>query len=667
MASVRRLAAIMFTDTVGFTASAQTNEADALQLLHEQEELIRPVFTEHHGREIKSTGDGFLVEFGSALRAVECAIDIQQRLHRRNSRPGARPLQIRVGVHLGDVEERGSDILGDAVNIAARIEPLAVAGGICISGPVFDQVRNKIPNDLEKLEPKSLKNVRFPIDVYRVMLPWSDGRITRPAGAPARLAVLPLVNISPDPNDEYFADGLTEELISVLSQIRGIRVIARTSVSQYKGTAKPIAQIGSELGVGSVLEGSVRKADHQLRISMQLIDVRTEEHRWAMTYDRKLENIFAIQADVAERTADALQIELLNSEREAIQEHPTSSLAAYESYLRGIQAFQRLAGIGGVDLDREAVSHFEKAIREDPKFSAAYSYLANHLIATMGITRSGKEVFPRARELVEKALELNPNSSDAHTAQGNLAMQMDLDWARAESEYQRAISLNPSASSPHFWYGLLLVVLQRFNEAEEQSRLAVELDPLWLLPRLNLASTLEALGRLDEAVALVEGLQEGFAGVPAVRTALAGMYVEAGRANDALALLEPLKGSSEFTSRASRAGLLALLGKTEEARALMADIDAGKLGEYVPVVARVFFCTMTGETERALDVLEQDYREGDKILWNFYRTEFLDPLRDNPRFVALLHAMNLPTSVPKRRVSVSGGTTPLDRPNDPLS
>jgi len=639
----------MFTDMVGFTTSTQTNEADTLELLREQEELVRPLFNVHQGREIKSTGDGFLVEFDSALRAVQCAIDIQQHLHERNSQPGVTPIKLRIGIHLGDVEERGSDIFGDAVNIASRIEPLAVPGGLCISGQVFDQVRNKIPNRLERLEPKVLKNVRFPMDVYRVVLPWAGGEAEAMGPVPPRLAVLPLVNISPDPKDEYFADGLTEELISVLSAIRGLRVIARTSVSQYKGSGKPIAQIGSELGVSSVLEGSVRKADHQLRISLQLIDVRTQEHRWAMTYDRKLENVFAIQADVAERTAGALKIELLKSEREAIQERPTSSLEAYESYLRGIRAFQQSTGSGSEEFDTQAVRYFEEAIQKDPQFSGAYSYLANHLIGVMGTTRPGKDVFPRARELVVKALELNPNSSDAHTAQGNLAMQMDLDWARAESEFQQAIELNPSASTAHFWYGFLLGVLQRFGEAKEQYVMAIELDPLWLMPRLNLAATEDSLGDLDSAIALVEKLEGRSPRSPAVRATLAALYARVGRTDDAIQAVEPLKGASDLFSRAIRSGVLAILGRREESRALMADLESEQFREYAPLTMRAAFYVLWGENEKALDLLEQDFREGDKLLWNSYQLEFLDPLRDDPRFVAMLRAMKLPTSKPRRR------------------
>ncbi|MGP8077692.1 MAG: adenylate/guanylate cyclase domain-containing protein [Thermoplasmata archaeon] len=229
----------------------------------------------HEGREIKSTGDGFLVEFDSALRAVQCAIDIHQNLAERNAMPSVTPIRLRIGVHLGDVEERDGDIFGDSVYVASRIEPLADPGGICISEPVFGQVRNKISNQFEKLEPKALKNVRYPLDVYRVVLPWTGGPPPARSPGPARLAVLPFVNISPDPNDEYFADGLTEEMITVLSQLRELRVIARTSVSQYQANPKSVSQIGAELGVDAVLEGSVRKSVDQLRITVQLIDVGT--------------------------------------------------------------------------------------------------------------------------------------------------------------------------------------------------------------------------------------------------------------------------------------------------------------------------------------------------------------------------------------------------------
>jgi len=336
VASVRRLSAIMFTDVVGSTASAQANEAEALKLRDEQAGLVRPLFAAHHGREVKSMGDGFLSEFDSALRAVQCAIDIQQHLHERNSQAGVTPIELRIGIHLGDVEQRDTDIFGDAVNIASRVEPLASPGGICISGEVFSQIRNKIPNKFEKLPPTALKGVQAPVDIYRIALPWVTRDAPASSGGPTGIAILPFANISPDPKDEYFADGLTEELITVLSQIRELRVIARSSVTPYKSTSKGVAQIGAELGVSSILEGSVRKAGSQLRITAQLIDVASQGHVWANSYNRELTDVFAVQVELAQQVADALRVELRASERAQIAARPMVKPDSYLSYLKGL-------------------------------------------------------------------------------------------------------------------------------------------------------------------------------------------------------------------------------------------------------------------------------------------------------------------------------------------
>ena len=642
---VRRLAAIMFTDIVGYSALAQADEAGALRLLHEQEKLVRPLLAMHQGRKVKSIGDGLLLEFEDALDAVEFGAEFQRRLKERNAEEGVQPLLVRVGIHLGDVQRRGTDILGDAVNIASRIEPFADAGGVCISAQVFDQVRNKVPYALEKIGAKQLKGIQDPVDVYRLLLPWALKEPPEKGVAPPRLAVLPLANISPDPKDEYFADGLTEELITVLSQIRGLRVISRTSVNQYKGTTKPLAQIGSELGVDSVLEGSVRKAGDQLRIAVQLIDTKTDEHRWIQTYDRKLENVFAIQAEVAERTAGALKVELLSSEREAIEERPTANLASYESYLRGIQASHRFSEGYAEAADREAARFLEQAVREDPRFSAAYSFLANHLLGAMGMTRPSKEVVPRVRELVQAALELNPASSDAHAAAGNLAFQADLDWSRAEGEFQQAIALNPSNSAAHAWYGLLLGVLQRFGEATRQYRSAVELDPLDLGSRVNLVWNSYWSGDLEGAISSCEKLSKSFSGSPVVRGVLATLYAVAGRADGAVELTETPPGTADRVTRWRRAYVRALVGKTEEVEAFLSDWETGRHAGYVSTVALAEFYAIVGKKDRALTLLEQDYREGDKALGFSYWAQGFDSIRDEPRFVELLRKMHLPPTL----------------------
>ena len=285
----RKLAAIMFTDIVGCTGITQNDEARAMQILRRHSELLRPLFLKDNGREIKTIGDAFLVEFDSALDAVQCAIEIQTALRKLNGEPSIsenNKIRIRIGVHLGDVIHRDNDVFGEAVNIASRIQPLAGPEGICVSEQVFHQVRNKVSLEFQRVEGAQLKNVIYPVGVYRVILPWtpreeqvesSHGQeITVPLKK--RLAVLPLSIIGLESGDEYFAEGLTEELIAVLSNIRDIRVIARTSILRYKGTNKSASDIGKELNVGSILEGSIRKTGNRVRVNVQVIDALNEEH-----------------------------------------------------------------------------------------------------------------------------------------------------------------------------------------------------------------------------------------------------------------------------------------------------------------------------------------------------------------------------------------------------
>lgn len=644
----------MFTDIAGYTTLTQTDESAALRLLQEQDRLVRPLLEIHRGRLVKSMGDGLLIEFANALDAVECAEDLQRHIRGRNAREGAPELRVRIGIHLGDVQGAGKDILGDAVNIASRLEPIAEPGGICLSEAVYGQVRNKVRFQLEKLGQKTLKGVREPMDVYRVVLPEEAPEATRREPSIPRIAILPLTNISPDPQDEYFADGLTEELISVLSQIHGLRVIARTSVTQYKGTSKPVGQIGVELDVTTVLEGSVRKAGNRLRITLQLIDVGSQEHIWAETYNRELNDVFAIQAEVAEQTAGALKLKLLQSERDAIREKPTSSLEAYELYLRGVQASRRFdeameINIGPSDL--EAERYLEAAIREDPGFSAAYAALATHLISAMGSTRLQKEVLPKARALVDRALELNPASSDAHLARANLNWQGGLDWPRAEAEFQQAISLNQSSSSARRWYGYFLESMQRLNEARKQLLAAIELDPLWVAPREGYHMTFLMRGEFAQAISLAEDLVKRFNGAPWTRRILARDLAIAGRFDEVRQFLDPKTEGQDLSERTFRASVLAYGGNLTELRALMDDVEAGRVAGIRPPGWAAANYARLGDKEKTLTLLEQEYQAGESILWNDYQVFAFDVVRDDPRFVALLKALHLPLTLPRPRWS----------------
>jgi adenylate cyclase len=640
--SHRRLAAIMFTDMVGYSALAQVDEAAALSRLERHNSLLRPVFRKYDGREVKTVGDAFLVEFDSALDATRCALEVQQTLRSYNaSAPGIPAIRIRIGIHIGDVEQTEDDVLGDAVNIASRIEPLADPEGICVSQQVYDQVQNKISLPFERLPSVRLKNIRVPMTVYRLVQPWEARGETRalPAVPMGRgLAVLPLTNISPDPSDSYFADGLTEELISSLSQVRDLSVIARSSVAPYKTSPKPIADVGAELGVDTVLEGSVRKAGNRLRITLQLVDVATQRHIWASSYNRELDDVFAVQSDIAERTADALRLEFSRAEPPGSVRKPTANLDAYDLYLRGLVA----AGTeGGKGID-EAIRCFRAATELDPTFAEAFGAWANLYVVAAGDYLPMREVIPRARELARRALELDPDSSEAHAARGNIVFQFDNDWRLAEAEFRRAIELNPNNVTAHRFLGLLLIALNRFDEAKEVLWRAIRLDP-GAHDRNTVALAELYSGNYDAALSYaLEERDQDPASIP--NHIMVGMFaLAAGRRDLALKEADTPVPPDDDVARFDLALLSALVGRPEAAREVAAEVERGEAKSYTSATHLAMLYGALGEKERALDLLEKDYREGDRILWLFYRGAYFSSLRKEPRFIALVQSFGLPT------------------------
>jgi adenylate cyclase len=643
----RRLAAIMFTDMVGYSALAQVNEPLALDVLDRHNRLLRPLFGKYHGREVKSAGDGFLVEFGSTLDAVQCAVEIQRVLHEYNLSAAAEwRVRIRIGIHVGDVVETNGDVLGDAVNLASRIESVADPEGICLTQQVYDQIQNKVAVSFAKLPETALKNIRTPMSLYKVVQPW-DAPGRGPAHSESRagrqIAVLPLANISADPNDEYFADGLTEELISVLSQVRGLSVIARTSIIPYKKAPKSIAQVGAELGVDTVIEGSVRKSGNRIRITLQLIDVATQRHLWANSYNREIDDVFAVQSDIAERTAEALRLELARDEAPGGRRAPTTNPVAYDLYLRGLVA----AGEHDARGVEPAVRYFEEATRLDPNFAEAFAAWAQMYVGWASDQMAVRTVMPRAKELAARALEIDPNSSDAHSATANIALQFDLDWEVAEAEFLKAIALNPSNVGAHRFYGLLLVSLQRFDRAKEMIRRAIQLDPggssLGLLGYAELQS-----GNIEPALEYArEAVTKDPTSVGA-HTTLGLLLFSSGRRVEAIREAETTETGAGDTERFDRALLKAMVGLPDAARAIISDAARGQSKSYVSMGDLALLHGALGERARALDLLEQDYREGDRVLWLYYRGQFFDSIRDDPRFLALLREYGLPTD-PIRR------------------
>src|SRR6266571_5899144 len=404
----------MFTDLVGYTALGQRSESLALSVADDQRRLLRPIFKRYAGREVKTMGDAFLVEFSSALNAVKCACEIQKAAREFNSSlDEERRVHLRVGVHLGDIVESEGDISGDSVNVASRIESLADDGGVCITRQVYDQVQNKFELPLESLGARMLKNVKTPLEVYKIVMPWAQEKTVPATLDKRRIAILPFANISANPADEYFADGMTEELIATMSRIGGLKVIARTSVMGYKGGQKKIGEVAKELEVGSILEGSVRKAGDRLRITVQLIDSLTSEHMWAESYARELKDVFAIQSEISKTVAEELKVQLLSQERAMIERKQTVNPEAYALYLKGRYYWNERTR---EDIDK-AIKYFEHAIRIDPQFAPSYSGLADcYSIITDYFWMAPHRTSKVARDFSVKALELDNDLAEAHAS-----------------------------------------------------------------------------------------------------------------------------------------------------------------------------------------------------------------------------------------------------------
>ncbi len=635
MNSRRRLAAVMFTDMVGFTALGQRNEALSLTLLEEQRALVRPLLSIHHGREIKTIGDAFLIEFDSALEAVRCAFEIQRVLRDRNlSLPEDRKIHLRIGVHVGDVVEIGGDISGDAVNVASRIESLAPSGGVCLTRQVYDSVENKFGLPLSTLGMRTLKNVSTPLEIFKIDLPWESSSRSPRRFERRRIAVLPFANFSPDPSDEYFADGITEEIISTLSRVSGLGVISRTSVMRYKSHEKGIAEIARELNVGAVLEGSVRKADDELRISVQLIDVQNDEHLWSEVYNRKLENVFFVQSDIALRVSKAMKLRLLSEKSEKAQ----VSSDAFTLYLRA----KALLNTRQILDCQKAIPVLEKVIEEAPEFASAYVALASCYIRLNEDLIRSEDALPRAESLLRKALELEETSADAHDQLGFL-LRMRWDWAGAEREYRRAIELNPSQSMALSHLGHLIysnnLVLD--DSVLDELKKAQELDPMNPGPYINLGLVYMSAGQYDQSL---QECRKALELAPSSRLAhlCAGFsYQGKNQLEDAIRE-EELGQDGTAHSISHLAYMLAFAGRLDEAEKLIREMEEmDKTGKPVMhyIIAEAY---AAHNLERTFQELEIAFERKEGYLAGGGATSgpFMY-LKHDPRFRAIVTRMGL--------------------------
>jgi adenylate cyclase len=636
----RRLAAIMFTDMAGFTELTQRNEQLAMGLLDEQRRIVRPLLAKHKGREVKTMGDAFLVEFASSLDAVTCAAEIQRTVKSSNERvPEGRRLLLRIGIHLGDVIHSGADVAGDAVNVASRIEPLAPPGGVCVTASVQASVLNKVPLRFESLGTPRLKNVLAPIEVFR-LVGYGESR-TRPYQAAMsssnRVAVLPFTNISLDKADEFFADGMTEEIISSLSRTQGLRVIARTSIMKYKGANKPISEIGRELGVGSIIEGSVRKSGDKVRITVQLVDTQDEEPKWSQEYDRKIIDVFEIQSDVAKRVAEALRVQVLGPT--GGEGKPTSNPQAYVDYLRGRQAWNKRTEEGL----RQAIGFFQGALEADGGYAKAYSGLADSY-ATLALLEfvAPNEAYPKAKGAIGKALSLDPNLAETHTSLGLIRFQYDWDWNGAEEEFKEAIRINPSHAPAHQYFADYLKAMGRFEEALSEVAKAQELDPLNLSINTGVGHVLYLSRQFDKAIEQYKRTVDLDPSFTLTHIWFGRPYLEKGMYAEAISELETgVKLSGEGTLALAMLGHgLASPGNKEEALRILDKLNERSKTRYVPSYWIAVIYNGFRDRERVLSWLKKAFEERSSwLVWSNVEPRF-DWLRSDPDFESLMKAMN---------------------------
>jgi adenylate cyclase len=546
----RKLAAILSADVKGYSLLMSEDEVETIQTLTTYRGLMAKLIQQHQGRVVDYPGDNLLAEFGSVVDSVQCAVEIQQELKAKNAKlPESRKMEFRIGINLGDVIVSGEQIYGAGVNIAARIEGLAEGGSIAISGTVYDQVKNKLSLVYEYLGEQDVKNISEPERVYRIRLETDAvvPGVSRGLKLPDKpsIAVLPFDNMSGDPEQGYFSDGITEDIITDLSKVSGLFVIARNSSYTYKGKAVKVEDVGRELGVKYVLEGSVRKANDRVRITAPLVDASTGGHLWAERYDRDLKDIFALQDEVTKKIVSALAVRLTEDECECKLCEYTCTIDSYDAYLQGLEHFNRLTEEANI----QARQMFEKSIDLSPEFVPAYALLArSHLVEWSLGWSMDPQSLERAFQLGRRAIDLDDSTPEAHRVLGCVYL-----WKKqhkqAIDELEKAIALDPNSADGYDSLGDILSWAGRPKEAIEQTKKAMRLNPIYPPYYLwHLGHAYFLTGQYEEAITAFKKALDRNPKFWPPYAYLAAICGEQGREEEALAeVAEVLKFSPSFS------------------------------------------------------------------------------------------------------------------------
>jgi adenylate cyclase len=676
----RELAAIMFSDVVGYTAIMGRDEREGLRAVREHREHLRAVLPQFNGRLIGEIGDGTLSSFHSAVDAVNCARELQATLVEDPE------LRLRIGIHVGDVVFTDKTVLGDGVNIASRIHELAPPGGCCISERVYEEIRNKPEFHVKDLGEKHLKNVARPIRAYALTAADAPGQLRSsfwlstadeskrrrlvigvsallilaiigistwkwmglgsgwlpPAPrvpAMRSIAVLPLENLSGDPAQEYFADGMTDELITDLAKISGLRVISRTSVMKFKGEHREqLPEIAKALNVNTIVEGSVLRVGDKVRITAQLIDAPSDKHLWAESYERDTRDVLTLQDEVASTIARQIDVELTPNEQARFAQTRPVNPAALEACLKG-RYFLLKQTSDGV---QKAKEYFEQAIKIAPDFAGGYVGLAAVYVVAGDVVVSNQEAMPKAKDLLATALRLDDTNADAHSILGTIHWNYDYDWVASERENLRAIELAPSNADTHGNYGYMLFFQARLDEAERELELAQELDPLYPWNYVVMGMLREVRGDHPKALEQCRKALEIDPNFwPAYSFCLGFSYDRMGNHGEALKAFE--RGVAVGPGLAMPIGFLgeeyAKAGNREQARKAIEQLN--HFQTYVPPCSPAWVYLALGDNNTALDLLEKAYQERSGCVTSLKVLPAWDPLRSDPRFIDLMKKVGL--------------------------
>ncbi|AHG48434.1 adenylate cyclase (plasmid) [Rhizobium leguminosarum bv. trifolii CB782] len=613
----RRLTAILAADVVGYSRLLEANEEETLNALRQhRRELFEPAVTTHDGRIIKVMGDGFLVEFGSVLSAARCAVEIQRGMLERNmGLPADRHFAFRIGLNLGDIVFDADDFHGDGINVAVRLQALAAPGGIACSAAVRHEVGNKLGLDFADQGEKTVKNISRPVHVY--FADWGNvasgaevpsvasGHTRAPVNKPS-VAILPFANISDDAAQEFFSDGITEDIITDLSNVSGLFVLSRHTVFTWKGRSENLQRIARELGVAYIVEGSVRKAGNHVRINAELIDAASDGHVWAARYDRDLTDIFEVQDEITKAIVEQLKVKLLPEEREAIEQAPTESVEAYTHFLRG-REYYHIASRSNHLMARQS---FARAIELDPDYARAYAGIAvcdSRLRSQFGMRIPVEDILANTA----KALAIDPNLAEAHAAKG-FALAVAGNRAEAVSSFERALSLDPDCHEANRYYAEFCVTDGHFEQAATYFVRASEIKPADYGAPTMLVNVFRSLGQLDRA--------ESYARI-AIKKAEDELRRHPENANVACL----------------GATVLAFLGIRDRALEWLARSLATDPSDINIQYNAACTYALLGEIDQAIDVLEAWMPQvgAEMRLW-FKNDSDLDSIRDHPRYSGLL-------------------------------